>query len=127
MVPAYVINLPRSTERREHINSELASLGLEPVYVDAVDGRALSEEDLREYVDPRARSDSPGWLGRPTVIGCSLSHRNAWKEILDRGERSALVLEDDAILSADFGDGGAAADALGYAGAAECTPADAPD
>lgn len=38
----------------------------------------------------------------PATIGCFLSHRNAWEQVVDRNLSSALILEDDAEFDPDF-------------------------
>src|SRR5579872_1856606 len=52
VVPAFVINLPRSTDRRRHVERQLRRAGLESEFVPAVDGRVLQPEETRRLVDP---------------------------------------------------------------------------
>jgi len=91
---AYVINLQRSSKRREHMVSELTRAGLEYSFVGAIDDREL---DLRasDIVHPSylQRSD---W--RPGRIGNGLSHLRVYEEVLASGHEHALVLEDDVLL-----------------------------
>jgi glycosyl transferase family 25 len=100
---AYVINLARSIERRRHIEEQLAAAGLQARFIEAVDGRELTEEQMQRYVDPHIRAAYPEWLGRPTMIGCGLSHRRAWQQIVDDGQPAGLVLEDDAVFDPGLG------------------------
>jgi hypothetical protein len=65
----------------------------------AVDGRALSVEELRNqstklamYLQPRG------------VIGCYLSHRRFWQLVVDQRLPRAIVLEDDIVLVEGFTD-----------------------
>lgn len=97
---AYVINLPRSTERRRHLESELARTQLEHEFVDAVDGRLLTPELRRGRVDEDAVGRAPDWL-RPGIVGAALSHLKAYSAILRDNARCGLVLEDDVVLSSD--------------------------
>jgi glycosyl transferase family 25 len=85
---AYVINLGRAVERREHMEAQLGDLAHE--FVEAVDGHALTEEQ-------RARLDIRPWL-TPGLVGCALSHRKAYRLILAAGQPFGLVLEDDAVV-----------------------------
>jgi Glycosyltransferase family 25 (LPS biosynthesis protein) len=85
---AYVINLERAVERREHMEAQLEGLAYE--FVDAGDGHALTE-------DQRAALDFPRWL-TPGGLGRALSHRKAYRRILEAGEPFGLVLEDDAVV-----------------------------
>jgi GR25 family glycosyltransferase involved in LPS biosynthesis len=83
LLKTYVINLPRSTERREFQEEQLARLGLEHEFVPGVDGRKL---------DP---SDNPL---PPGIVGCALGNINAYRKIVEDGEPAGVVLEDDAAL-----------------------------
>lgn len=91
-VAVYVISLARATERRRAIAAHLDSIGIEYEIVDAVDGRALSDE----Y---RASVVAPGCVLTPGLIGCGLSHWELSKKHLASDREVALFLEDDARLS----------------------------
>jgi glycosyl transferase family 25 len=84
---AFVINLPHSVERRRHMESQVAQL--EHEFVEAVDGRSLSTEGR------------PEWL-RPTILGCTLSHRAVYQRVIEEDLPYALVLEDDMVLPRDI-------------------------
>lgn len=97
---AYVINLDRSSDRRQHITSELQRTEMAYDLISAVDGRDLDLGDS-ELVDPSLASRCPFPAG---AAGCALSHVAAYQRILDDGHESALVLEDDVVLPTDLGD-----------------------
>jgi glycosyl transferase, family 25 len=95
----FVVSLPRAEERRRRAADRLA--GLDFRFLDAVDKLDLDREKLRsqglydERRTPRAfrhRVDMP--LGH---VGCSLSHRAIYEEIVKNGWRRVLVLEDDVV------------------------------
>ena len=96
----YVISLKRVPERRQLMEAQLSTLGLEAEFVEGVDGLELSEATYRanftekEYTDPRRIT--------PTEMGCAWSHRNVYKRLIDSQEECALVLEDDAVLSPEI-------------------------
>ena len=100
---AYVINVPETVDaklshiRRSHMEAELARASLDYQWVDAVDGTRLTLEDRAQVVDESMVSEFPNWL-LPGVIGASLSHLQAYRQIIDDGEQVGLVLEDDVIL-----------------------------
>jgi glycosyl transferase, family 25 len=94
---AHVINLPRSTDRREHVVTQMAQLGIPYDFVDAVEGRAMSSQERAELVDESAVAEHPHWL-TPGTIGCTLSHRAAYQQILDSGDEVGFVVEDDIVL-----------------------------
>jgi glycosyl transferase family 25 len=94
----FVISLERATQRREHMSEQLGRLHLPFEFFDAVDGPALSEEQVRGvYDEERARQTFWGPLNRGE-IGCALSHIGAWRMIAEQQVPHALVLEDDALL-----------------------------
>jgi glycosyl transferase family 25 len=97
-VRTFVISLERAARRREHMKGQLERLGMPFELFDAVDGRALSEEQVRGvYDEARARQTFWGPLNRGE-IGCALSHIAIWKTIVEQRIDPALVLEDDAVL-----------------------------
>jgi glycosyl transferase family 25 len=102
----YVINLERSTDRRQHVEAELAKVGLDYEIVRAVDGRQLdvSGPQVARPGDPGQRC-SPLWAttwSLPGVAACSLSHLLVCERILASGAEEALVLEDDVTLAPDL-------------------------
>jgi glycosyl transferase, family 25 len=96
-VKAHVINLPRSTDRRRHVVTQMARLGIPYEFVDAVEGRAMTPGQRAALVDEAAVAEHPHWL-TPGTIGCTLSHRAAYQQILDSGEAVGFVVEDDIVL-----------------------------
>ena len=97
-VRAYIVNLARSSDRRQYIEAELRKTGVQYEVITAVDGQNLDLND--EYlIDQNARQ--AGWF-RPGVAGCALSHLQVYRQVLADGARVALVLEDDVTLPADL-------------------------
>lgn len=99
----FVVSLLRAAERRARVRERLA--GLDFRFLDAVDKLELDRERLRaegaydERRTPRAfrhRGEMP--LG---AIGCSLSHRRIYEQMVEHGWRRVLVLEDDVIPRED--------------------------
>ena len=77
--------------------SHLRQLGLDYQFFDAVDGRTLSDDEVRQvYDEERARRTFYGPLNRGE-IGCALSHVAVWERIV-ADNTLALVLEDDTVL-----------------------------
>lgn len=97
----YIINLERSVTRREHILREVEKCGLDYELVKAIDGSALSEDELELLCDMDTVRRAPEWLNRG-IIGASLSHLSTYKKILEEGHEIALILEDDMILPDNF-------------------------
>ena len=89
----YVISLVRSLDRRLRVASMLAEQGVDFEFFDAVDGREI---DYAAFVDSHAP-----WQLLPGEIGCYLSHLGVWRNVVERGDDVALVLEDDVIIDAN--------------------------
>ena len=99
---AYVINLPRSADRRAHIIRELAKTELAYEVVAAADGQSLDLGDAR-LVDQQAVRGNALALGAGSAgaLGCALSHLWVYERMAASGEPWAVVLEDDASLAPD--------------------------
>jgi glycosyl transferase family 25 len=93
----YVINLRQSEQRRRHVGGQLEALGMDHTFVEAVDGRQLSQVDRARLVDEDVVAKYPQWL-TPGQIGCALSHLRVYEQILIAGDEVALVVEDDVVL-----------------------------
>ncbi|OIV47205.1 hypothetical protein BK025_05995 [Sodalis sp. TME1] len=92
----FIINLARSVERRESIEKQLNKLHLPYEFIEAIDGHALTLEEIRQHTRPLNYAFKLG------EIGCSLSHLKVYREICERGIPKALILEDDAQLTDDL-------------------------
>lgn len=96
-----VINLLASIARRQAMENHLCELGLAPTFFEAIDGRKLAEDEVNAvYDENQAKTTHWGKLTRGE-IGCALSHRAVWKDLIDSGESGWIVLEDDAVLAQD--------------------------
>ena len=100
--PVFVINMAANTTRMARAASELEQLGIPFTRFEAVDGRALSQDALKQAYDPEAN------LGRarhPLVgpeIGCYLSHVALWTQIAAGDEAGGIILEADFTAANDF-------------------------
>lgn len=100
-VPAWLINLPRATARREKMELQLAAMGLPYTLFPGVDGRA-EEARLLANTDQAAFERN---MGRKILIGglgCYHSHLGVWEAFLASGAPIALVMEDDVVFHDDF-------------------------
>lgn len=90
---AYVINLDRSVERWERLQSAFADAPIDLNRISAVDGRNLNltPDDLNVMLRHHGRPFQPG------EIGCYLSHLEALKAFLKSARKIAIILEDDAV------------------------------
>ncbi|PWJ43289.1 glycosyltransferase family 25 protein [Sediminitomix flava] len=94
----FVISLERSEERRNSIQKQFNDLGLSFEFIDAIDGKYLTEEDIAKYANLEEVKENPRWLN-PYAIACALSHRKAYHKILAERIPYTLILEDDMLLS----------------------------
>lgn len=102
---AFIIHLARATSRKEAVEAAVRNVGMPATVMDAVDGQALSDAEVRAWYPGHALFEPryPFPLGRGE-IACFQSHRNAWKEILKRNLDFGIVLEDDtAVDQVDIG------------------------
>lgn len=98
-----VISLTRSAGRRQHITRQMARLGLEFEFVDAIDKLDLDAARLDELVAAgQITADAVAAMGAGTVA-CALSHRKALARSIEVPGEKALILEDDALLTDDVG------------------------
>ena len=95
----FVVSLARATERRARMRERLA--GLDFRFLDATDKLDLDRARIRaegicdERRTPRAfrhKREMP--VG---AVGCSLSHRRIYEEMVRNGWRRTIVLEDDVV------------------------------
>jgi GR25 family glycosyltransferase involved in LPS biosynthesis len=100
-IPVRVLNLKRSAARRLEISERLNSLGINHEFFEAIDGRALSPDELE-----RLAPQSLLLLDRPLTageIGSAASHFKIIRQLAAENHEFACVMEDDAVpLSADI-------------------------
>jgi glycosyl transferase, family 25 len=95
---AFILHLERAISRAANVQSLRARLPIESEVVAAVDGAGLSRLELdRAYARRRFRPRYPFAL-TATEVGVFLSHRSAWRRIVDDGLDSAVIFEDDAQI-----------------------------
>ena len=101
--PKIIVISLKNSSRRSIISKRLLGLGLEFEFFDATYGKTLSQEILgsvdydfypKHYLSPKSLT-----LGE---IGCAISHIRAYEHIVENKIESAIILEDDAIVSHFF-------------------------
>ena len=107
----YVINLERSTDRKEHMKQQLSFANFaSPIFITAVDGDDLSASRLASINNIENLRGSEKWdenwernglvrILNKGEIGCFLSHLKVYKTFLEGGAQYALILEDDVVTS----------------------------
>lgn len=100
--PVHVINMASNTTRMTRAAAELDRLNIPFRRFEAVNGRALSSDDLARVYDPAA---SRRRARRPLIgpeIGCYLSHVALWEEIAAGDAPGGIILEDDFAAADDL-------------------------
>jgi len=88
----FIVNLKKSVERRQKMEEQLHALGLSAEFIEAVDGKLMSDDErMRVTADVN-------YAFLPGEIGCALSHQKIYKRIVDDGIVQALILEDDVLI-----------------------------
>lgn len=91
----YIINLKEDTERKKYIEQQLKNFNITNYEFFTASRGIESKYD---------RASSVKLIGRPLCsaeIGCALSHRQIYVNIIKQNER-AIILEDDICISKDF-------------------------
>jgi glycosyl transferase, family 25 len=99
--PVFVINLERSTHRREYMVNYLATYGLDARIFPAVDGSVLNVAEVQQrgiYNDAVSHQKFDRSLSK-TEIACAMSHLNIYRKMVDENIPMAMILEDDAIFA----------------------------
>ncbi|MGB7972842.1 MAG: glycosyltransferase family 25 protein [Roseiarcus sp.] len=95
---AFILHLERASSRAATVQSLRASMAIESEVLAAVDGARLSPREVDQaYARRRFRPTYPFPLTR-TEVGVFLSHRAAWKRIVDGALDFAFIFEDDAEI-----------------------------
>jgi len=93
---AFILHLDRAIQRKANVQALAAGLPVESEIVSAVDGARLTQAEVDQaYARRRFEPRYPFALSR-TEVGVFLSHRLAWRRILDDGLAFAFIFEDDA-------------------------------
>lgn len=99
----YIINLADAIERREYVKMHLNNVdGLQIKWIDAVDGRKLTDQEKGELFDLKKSR----WYYQRNIkngeIGCTLSHQLCYKELINSDDNMAIIFEDDILLTEPF-------------------------
>ena len=95
---AFILHLGRATSRAATVQSLRAGMAIESEVLAAVDGARLTPQEVDQaYARRRFRPTYPFPLTR-TEVGVFLSHRAAWRRIVDDALDFAFIFEDDAQI-----------------------------
>lgn len=95
----FVMNLDRAPDRWKYMTTVLDEQGLTAERLPAVDGKNLTDDEMRTQSTKMA-----AFLQPRGVIGCYLSHKRFWQLVVDRNLPEAIIFEDDVRLVDGFKD-----------------------
>ena len=82
--PIFVVNMKHHVERREAVSAQLARVGLSPTFIEAVNGREMSDADAAlQDVEGRLRRAAKPLM--PGEMGCYLSHWRIFETMVAEG------------------------------------------
>jgi glycosyl transferase family 25 len=99
----FVINLKTSVRRRKKIEFQLNKLGLPFEIFEAVQGSALTKNEILSWYDEDFYNNRPHYHTNG-MVGCTMSHYFVYKRIVEQKIEKALILEDDMVLSKNLPD-----------------------
>jgi GR25 family glycosyltransferase involved in LPS biosynthesis len=92
----YVIHYKKLVERKANILRQFDRFGITDYEFIDIDRSEIDNYEITKYFDRNHLV--------PAQIAITLSHIEAYKRIVDNNYEEALILEDDAIMSDDFGE-----------------------
>lgn len=98
---AFVLTLKRAVGRQARVSERLGAAGIRFEFLEGFDKATLDPERLvqRGLYDPKLarRADRYGREMSGAELGCALSHRRVYEDVVRNGWRKVLVFEDDAV------------------------------
>lgn len=102
-IKAYVVNLPKSTHRKAYMEELLSKFDfLDVTFIEGVDGRALTEEEVDSVFDKNLAYQRYGRYMERGEIGCVLSHYKCYEAMVKDKVPFAFVFEDDISILNEF-------------------------
>ncbi len=91
----YVIHVRHFTDRAAHVKAQLGSAGIPFEFIEPYDPDQIDDQTRKHLILPDAKTS-------PNALSAALKHMEALRRIVARGQRMALVFEDDVILHKRF-------------------------
>ena len=90
----YVINMDKDTKRLAEIDTSLKAVNIRYERFPAIDGSLISIEANLAPICMKFCTNG--------MKGCALSHHAVWKKAIEKGDKTVMVMEDDAIIPDDI-------------------------
>jgi glycosyl transferase family 25 len=94
----FIINLSQDVERKEIITGEMKKNDINFSFIEAVDGRILSKEDIEKYYNENKAVELFNHKLSTGEIGCALSHIKIYEKMVFEEIPNALIMEDDVFI-----------------------------
>ena len=95
---AFIIHLERAVSRKPQVDWLKSNLPIAAEILPAVDGAKLTAAEKKSVYQRHIHRPHYPFALRDAEIGCFLSHRNTWAEIVKRNLDYGLIVEDDITL-----------------------------
>ena len=92
----FVIHLKRAVKRKKAVQSIKLNMECETKIIDAIDGNTLTDQYISKFLDYNSHFHPKyPFAINNGEIGCFLSHREAWKAIVNEKLEAGFIIEDD--------------------------------
>jgi len=92
----FIVHLQRATGRKAQVQDLISKAPYEAQVIDAVDGAKLPKAEVDACYQAKSfMQPSYPFTLNLGEIGCFLSHRKVWQQIVDQGLDGGLIFEDD--------------------------------
>jgi glycosyl transferase family 25 len=95
----YVINMDKDKQRLELITKECQKFNIKFERFTGIDATMLTKKEKSKYITDYCNNFCPN-----SIIGCAISHIKIYEDIINKGYKNALILEDDIYIDDDFYD-----------------------
>ena len=97
-----MVTLRRSTSRAANVQNIIRTCPIPCEIFEASDGALLDPAAIEDLTQPGLHSPSYPFTLRPGEIGCYLSHRRIWEQMVNQSISKLLVVEDDVSFLSNF-------------------------
>ena len=97
MLTSYVISLKSYEKISPLLNKIKNECGLNPVYIEGVNGKKLTYNQIKENTSSLYEQ-----FGPKSAIGCAMAHIKAWKQFLSTTDEMCIIFEDDVVFEPNF-------------------------
>lgn len=101
-VQALVVTLRRCTSRAANVQNIIRTCPIPCTVFEASDGALLDQAALEDLTSSALHVPRYPFALRPGEVGCYLSHRRIWEQMVEQSINKLLVVEDDVSFLPNF-------------------------